>query len=275
MNLEKELNTVDIIFSVDNASTPPPLFNQLFTLKFTNSFSVSHINARSLNKNFDDFRLLYENCIEGKFQIIGVSETWRINNPNLVNMPTYSLELDCRTHGRGGGVGAYIHSSLSYKILNFDVKHAESLWMEIAGKKNRIVIGVLYRKPGTDISEFEISLCNVLCKVKLEKKHFILMGDFNIDTMKSDTISKNFISRMQCLHLNQLISVTTRISNNSASTIDHIYTNICSCKIYAGTIIADLSDHFPVFSLFEHFNIHFPIVNSIYSRDFKNYKRDS
>ena len=101
------------------------------------------------------------------------------------------------------------------------------------------------------------------------------MGDFNIDVAKPDNNARNFVSRMQCLHLEQLISVPTRITNTSKSTIDHIYTNICSCQIDAGTIIADISDHFPVFSIFDNFNIHLPILRSVLVRDFKCYNKDN
>ena len=42
---------------------------------FPNLFSVIHLNARSIPKNFDNFLTFLEN-VEIQFTAIGVSETW-------------------------------------------------------------------------------------------------------------------------------------------------------------------------------------------------------
>ncbi|XP_077978184.1 uncharacterized protein LOC144433705 [Glandiceps talaboti] len=101
------------------------------------------------------------------------------------------------------------------------------------------------------------------------------MGDFNIDSGKSDCNTVNFISKMQCFLLNQIITLPTRVTDSSSSTIDHIYTNINTCHVNTGTLVTDISDHFPIFAMFENFNINLPISQSVTKRDFKNYDRDS
>ena len=53
-------------------------FNELFHkmhFSFCNCFSLLHLNIRSLSRNYDNFTSFLAN-IEGKFPIMGVSETW-------------------------------------------------------------------------------------------------------------------------------------------------------------------------------------------------------
>jgi hypothetical protein len=47
----------------------------------------------------------------------------------------------------------------------------------------------------------------------------------------------------------QTIVKATRIQGESASLIDHIVTNCTSVNFTTGSILADVSDHFPIFIL--------------------------
>ena len=44
-----------------------------------------------------------------------------------------------------------------------------------------------------------------------------------------------------------IISLPTRVTDTSATLIDHIITNDCKNSIFAGIIKTDLSDHYPIF----------------------------
>ena len=75
----------------------------------------------------------------------------------MLGLQGYSLAVKCReAHQRGGGVGAYIHSSVPYKVLSpsLEVKHAESLWIEASFEKQTFLIGIIYRNPNTDVLAF-------------------------------------------------------------------------------------------------------------------------
>ena len=139
-------------------------FDNVLQGHMAKSFSVTHVNIRSLNKNVDELRNLYECSLSSNFDIIGLSEVWNVSNTSLLGIKGYNLETECR-HGnvRGGGVGAYIHSSLKYKRLGFTaIAHAESLWLELLCDKKKVIVGVVYRKPNTNITEFQESFLNVL-----------------------------------------------------------------------------------------------------------------
>ena len=257
----------------------PNNFDNVLQSHIERSFSVTHTNIRSLNRNIDDLKTLYECSISSKFDIIGLSEVWNVSNTALLGLGGYKLEVNCRQGNvRGGGVGAYILSSLRYKRLVLsEIAHAESLWLELSFDRKKVIVGVIYRKPNTNIKEFQETLLTVLHSLKLDKHHCLLMGDFNIDLTDTENDPENILTLMQCIGLHQLISSPTRVTINSASLIDHLYTNMDMFNIQAGTIEADVSDHFPIFAVFES---PFYLKNNVSkvrkaTRSYKHYNVDS
>ena len=128
-------------------------------------------------------------------------------------MEGYLLEVKCRDgRERGGGVGAYIRSNLKYVVKNYTVKHTESIWFEINnGEFQKVMVGVLYRKPNTDVKEFQESLLTVLEDIKVDRRNTIIIGDFNINSFSSDGTTEGFSTAMKCVGMEQ----KNKISNKS------------------------------------------------------------
>ena len=83
------------------------------------SLSLFHINACSLNKNFDDLQHLLS-CTKIKFDIIAISETRITKQVSLssnLNLNNYSFEFT-PTETFAGGTLLYIANHLSYKCRN-------------------------------------------------------------------------------------------------------------------------------------------------------------
>ena len=83
----------------------------------------------------------------------------------------------------------YIANRLSYKIRN-DLKiykkiELESTFIEIINpRKSNIIVGVIYKHPIMDVTDFNNNfLNNLLKKINQEQKKVFLLGDFNIDLM--------------------------------------------------------------------------------------------
>ena len=76
---------------------------------------------------------------------------------------------------------------------------------------------------------------------------------FNIDLLQHDTnnITNNFIDHLYSFGLHPLITRPTRITSHSKTLIDNIFTTNIS-NIHSGLIINDLSDHLPIFLIFEY-----------------------
>ena len=80
------------------------------------SFSLFHINACSLNKNFDDLQYLL-NCTKKSFDIIAISETRITKQVSLsinLNLNNYSFEFT-PTETSAGGTLLYIANHVPYK----------------------------------------------------------------------------------------------------------------------------------------------------------------
>ena len=83
----------------------------------------------------------------------------------------------------------------------------------------------------------------------------IIMGDFNIDLLKSTSLSNNFQLCLQSNYLVPTITEPTRISTNTnangeslttESLIDNIFLN-ANIKNISGIIKNSITDHFPIF----------------------------
>ena len=87
----------------------------------------------------------------------------------------------------------------------------------------------------------EIVLGNVLS----EKAEIILMVDFNVDMMDiSSSQACDILALVISSGLTACINIPTRISNQSATLIDNVFSSIHSVK--NEVLLSDTSDHFPV-----------------------------
>ena len=153
------------------------------------------MNIRSLQFHFDELETFLANC-PVDFQILG------INEPKLkkANPPTTNIILPGFTYEhmttKSANVGAlfYIKNVINYKLrpdldINKD-KELKSIFIEILTKNSKnILVGSIYRHPCMHSKQFNNlflkSLTNKLSKES--DKEIILLGDFNIDLIKTNS----------------------------------------------------------------------------------------
>ena len=72
------------------------------------------------------------------------------------------------------------------------------------------------------------------------------MGHINLNISESDCSlsSINYLSMLESNGVFQLITKPTRVTKNSASLINHIFTSALSNPIFPEIILNDISDHF-------------------------------
>ena len=225
------------------------------TFTSNNILSMMHLNTRSLNNKFDSFKQLLNSLIV-PFQIIGLTETWlNDTNDDLYKLDTYDFVNVNRTSKCGGGVGIYIKKGIQYKIrrdLNInDENIIESAFIEIINlQKKNIIIGVIYRPPNSNFNLFENEINKILSKTDKENKICYLMGDFNIDLLKSEScdFARRFLEQLLTSSYIPLILKPTRITQHTATLIDNIFTNDTEVIDFSsnGIIFSDISDHLPV-----------------------------
>ena len=96
---------------------------------------------------------------------------------------------------------------------------------------------------------FTTKLADITAKINNENKEFYIMGDFNIDLLKFQRHDKTkyFIESMLTTGYLPVITKPTRITDHSATLLDHIYSNSKSLNYQSGIIITDVADHFGTF----------------------------
>ena len=227
----------------------------LLKAKFTkshNNISILHNNIRSLKRNLESFQTHLLEELGHHFDIIGVTET-RINQHKIVDfnptIPKYNFEF-VPTPLAAGGVGMYINSLMNYKILEKSSTNSfQALWIEILMSKGaNIICGVIYRQhnsPDDFLNYFE----ETIEKLNASGKPIYLMGDFNINLLRSETCNyaQNFLLSLQSFNLMPTIDKPTRVHNNSATLIDNIFVNQLGNNVTSGNIVSDISDHYSQF----------------------------
>ena len=207
-----------------------------------------NVNIRSLSKNSDSLR----ECIKSldcKFDVIGISETHLKDKPNdLLRIDGFNIEYTNRIGREKGGVCMYISEELKYK-LRTDLCQAnpnyESCFIEIENKNKNVIVGVVYRAH-TPIDSFMKDIEPIYRKINSENKHVYIMGDFNIDLLKTDVHRPihDYVDFIYSFSMLPSIYKPTRITATTATCIDNILTN--NENIITPTILVnDTSDHMP------------------------------
>lgn len=114
----------------------------------------------------------------------------------------------------------------------------------------KLTVSCLYRTPGSCLDVFNQTVSSLF--YNNSKNTHIVCGDFNIDLLnpQKNVKTSDFISTMYSNSFFPLILKPSRITINTATLIDNIFTNEMSKDKIAGLLINDISDHLPVFSVF-------------------------
>ena len=153
----------------------------------------------------------------------------------------------------------YLHKQFQYHIRDMYVPNNlwEGQFLDITGKnlQRKVTLCNVYRPPrdrNEDIERFLTDLSPCISTLSDEPSDKLIMGDFNIDVLKTNIREKyaDFLDLMLNNDFLPKITLPTRFSEKSASLIDNIFCNFShstkSCR--SGIIFTDLSDHFPYFT---------------------------
>ena len=233
-----------------NHSTPTEMSNNCNTSKHL--YSLLHLNARSINKNFDSIDLLLSSINNFQFSVIGITETWlHKNSPPIFNINNYNILRDDRKRRRGGGVALYVNDSLTFKNRqDIHIEGTENIFIELTNNFSKnLIIGVIYKPPNSSVDAFLEKLEHILNTLAGENKPIYLMGDYNIDILPSqqNNNSLKLLNALSSYSLHPHINKATRISTNSETLIDNIFSNVSESEHFNGIIYSDVSDHLPIF----------------------------
>ena len=201
-------------------------------------FRIGHLNIQGLSNKIDQLKLLltYEHNV---IHTLGISET-KLNEIH----PDAPLEISGyqnpfrrdRLENAGGGLLVYVKERVCCsRRSDLEHKNIECIWVEIKPAKSRpFLIGNIYRPPNSTVQwneYFEDFIENVL----QEEKEIYLLADINRNLLDSQ-IKRVWNDYMEPFGLNQFVSEPTRVTSESRSLIDHIYSNspekcqVCTCS---------------------------------------------
>ena len=230
---------------------------QTYVLDST-KFSSLGINMRSLanTKNFAKLQVFVASlCFQPT--VIAINETYLRDNEDgpHCDFENYTFKSNCRKTCKGGGVGLYIHNSLQYKIREdlsiMNEKVFESFFIETLNLDKPVIFGTIYRSPKQDnetVSFFMNDLDECLKILDKSNKSCFIQGDlnFNLIDMEDNNIG-HFKEKMFDYSFYSLINKPTRITDKTATCIDHIWSNIFDDKIISGIFTEMIADHMATF----------------------------
>ena len=233
-------------------------FNEALQSQFIreNYFSIFHLNIRSLQNKLDDLTALLAN-LDVIFSLVGITETWLQNSAHNVDVNRYDFVFQNRSFKSGGGVGLYVSNDLNFKIRE-DIRVPneevmEPLFIEILRPQGKnIIVGIIYRPPNQSVYNFIDNFKEILVQISRENKICYLMGNFNLNLLnhQNHDATGQFLDGLHSCMFSPLITLPSRKTSHSATLIDNIFTNHFEHHYRtAGLLLADISDHFPTFSI--------------------------
>ena len=133
----------------------------------------------------------------------------------------------------------------------------ESLFIELDNNvfktSSNIIIGIVYRMPDSAIDIFNDRMTDILYTVNKENKLFYMLGDLNIDLLiyEEHRLTSSFLDMLYSNNVFPLITKPTRVTQTTATLIDHVLTNNFDVwgKHRQGILCTDISDHYAVFHI--------------------------
>ena len=207
----------------------------------------------SFYKNFDVLLFNETNCIKKNLPN-GISD---------VTIPGFHeplLQDPVRSSGKGGGLAIYVNTRAcedENDIVSFDPYSEPENFSgefqfvklnECKGRRKTVILGNVYRSPENKPEKFNIYFDKILQKLdtnRYSNKVKYVFGDFNQDLIQHDENidCQNLIDNAHNHGFAQIVGRPTRITEHSATLIDHVYTNNLDSSLSCNIITLDISDH--------------------------------
>ena len=219
------------------------LYEETFGLN-KSGLNIGHLNIQHIMNKLDTVKIL-----TNQLHIFGLCETFLSDVVSDAELQIYNFKIERkdRQNKRGGGLLLYIHENVPYKRrIELENNQIESVWIEVRFPNSKsFLLNFSYRPPSSLqswIDSYEIQISNAL----IENDDIYMLGDFNLD-YNTHNYGNNKWSNMTVTYgLTQMITVPTRITKFSSTTIDHIYTTYPENVSKTNVPCISLSDHYPI-----------------------------
>ena len=216
--------------------------------------NMGHLNIQGtcgekLGK-FSEIQALLTSPENYNLHVFGLSETklkaHKLNSVFQINGFQTPFRKDNCSNG-GGGLIVYVRNSINARRReDLETNDIPCLMLEISPTNSRpFLVGNMYRPPNATV-DFNDRFEDFIDVINQEDKELFLLGDFNKKVL-NEVIDRNWGNFTTSLGLSQLVSEPTRVTKDSATLIDHIYTNSEENIQCVNVKKLCLSDHYAVF----------------------------
>ena len=255
--------------------------NDYQLLKNSKNLNIFHTNINGLESKYDNLHE-FLSSITTKLDIVAITETSEKEEVGFINnvkIEGYDMYHKASKSSKGGSV-IYVNNNFN-SIQRHDLETSnvefESTWVEIKNKNcKNIVTGSIYRHPHNNSTEFFQYLEKCLSKLSKENKEVYICGDFNFDLLKIDTdsITQHFFNLLCSYSYLPNVLQPTRVTENTATVIDNIFSNNIHDEMTCGNILLTLSEHFSQFASIRRDRIDYKKLN-MYQRVYSKFSSES
>ena len=188
--------------------------NQYFSETVNNNFIIFHANIRSFFCNYDEMSIVL-NGLRRKPDVLVFSETW-FSSETCEPISGY-VGYHVVRNGRGyGGISVYIKDNLPSHSLD------EHSYVNDVLEINIVRVALAGRPPSRLLTpEFNVHVSQVLATFRGLALVYVV-GDINIDLLQEGGSHSDFIETMRSQSFVPLITIPTRVTDTSATLLDHI-----------------------------------------------------
>lgn len=190
------------------------------------------------------------NLINQQTLILGLSESWLDGNIDNSSIALPGFQCYCKDRNRhGGGVVNVVSASNRVRRENLENDKVEAIWTKVKPRRTAgILVCNLYRPPNGD-REFFKHLIVMVELAASEGKETILLCDFNCYVKNSGHGVAELISMATEFNLDQMIQEPTRVTENTESMIDLLYTSCPEHFSDTGCAPVAMSDHHMIYGV--------------------------
>jgi hypothetical protein len=215
--------------------------------------TIATLNCQSLNAKHLQLETIL-NALSNSFDILCLQETWLVDDADvsLLQLPNYQFLWKGASASSHGGVALYIKNNIQYSIMptSIDSSLWEGIFVEIktTSLHKDIIIGSVYRPPhnmSEDRMNFIEEFSQTLQSFHHNNTDLYIAGDYNFDLLKisHNTSTLHYFTSITSSGLDPLITLPTRITDNSHTLIDNIFTNSPQSTSLSGILTTQISDH--------------------------------
>jgi hypothetical protein len=214
-------------------------------IRVANCLTIGHLNVQALNTSFESLRDVL--CSE-RYDILTLSETWlnKAHSAAYYQINGYKLYYNISPYHRGSGTAIYVKNTLYAEHVLQDLCGSlkiDATCVKITVGDFSFTVASVYKNFRSTANQCIDDLSELFQACTVTTPLFYVLGDLNINLFSDVASVQRYKALLAGYGLEQCITVPTRITNRTATLIDHLITSGPSTIVKSGSYFCDVSDH--------------------------------